>query len=157
MSEPQIKKTEPMTVAYLQMHGPYQQIPLAMGMLYGWMNKRGLSPTGAPLGVYLTDPQMVPESEATWELWVPVAYATEEAEPDTAAIGIKKLPVMTVASTVHLGPYEDVTPAYEELGRWVIEQGYVLVGPPMEAYLSDPAKTPPEEYETEIIFPVRQA
>lgn len=157
MFEAQIKQTDPMSVAYVQMRGPYQQMPLAMGMLYGWIGKRNLQPAGAPLGVYLSNPQTVPESEALWEVWAPLSGDVEAVDPDAADIGIKKLPSMTVASTVHLGPYEGVSPTYAALGEWVLGNGYILVGPPMEAYVSDPEKTLPEEYETEIMFPVQKA
>lgn len=38
---------------------------------------------------------------------------------------------------------------------WLAEQGYEMAGPPEEAYLTDPAEVPPEEYLTEIAFPVK--
>jgi AraC family transcriptional regulator len=156
MFEASIKQTEPMAVAYISMRGPYQQIPLAMGMLYGWVQRRGLEPTGVPMGVYMSEPQTVPESEAVWEVWAPVAGEAEEVEPGDAGIGVKTIPAMTVASTIHRGPYESVSPTYEALGRWATEQGYYMAGPPREAYLSPP-EVPPADTLTEVMFPVQKA
>ncbi|MBE0417096.1 MAG: GyrI-like domain-containing protein [Coriobacteriia bacterium] len=156
MSEPSIKQTEPMTVAFIAMSGSYQQIPLAMGILYSWVSGRGLEAVGMPMGVYLTDPASAPESEAIWEVWAPVADDVEESGPDAKGLGIKKLPAMTVASVLHHGPYESIGPTYEALGAWAVEQGYLVAGPPREVYMSDPATVPPEKYLTEVQFPVQK-
>lgn len=156
MFEPSIKQAEPMTVAYVAMSGSYEQIPLAMGTLYTWVSERRLHPVGIPMGVYLTDPGGAPESEAVWEVWAPVAGEPADEGPDTRGLGIKKLPAMMVASVVHRGPYDTVAPTYSALEAWVAEQGYTVAGPPREAYMSDPATVPPEEYLTEVQFPVQK-
>lgn len=154
--KPSIKQADPMSVAYINMHGPYQQIPLAMGMVYGWIGRKGLQPVGMPMGVYLTSPETVPEAEAVWEVWAPVGGDVEEAEPDDAGIGIKHIPAMTIASVVHKGPYESIAPTYDALAAWVAEQGYLMAGPPREAYLNDPGEVTPEEALTEVMFPVQR-
>ena len=43
---------------------------------------------------------------------------------------------------------------YEPLVQWLIGQGYAIAGPPEEVYFSDPDEVPPEEYLTEVRFPV---
>ena len=45
---------------------------------------------------------------------------------------------------------------YGALGGWIMENGYEIVGPAEEIYLSEPEKTPPEERLTEVRFPVRK-
>ncbi len=52
------------------------------------------------------------------------------------------------------GPYEAIAPAYEHLMSWVTQEGFDLVGPPEEIYLTDPDDVPPEHYLTEIRMPV---
>jgi DNA gyrase inhibitor GyrI len=47
-----LKKTEPMTVAFLSMKGPYSLIGETSGKLYGWIGEKGLVPSGPPIGVY---------------------------------------------------------------------------------------------------------
>jgi effector-binding domain-containing protein len=67
----------------------------------------------------------------------------------------RELPAMTVASTVHRGPYDEVGPAYHTLTGWIQEHGHEVAGPPREIYLTDPQETPdPADYLTEIQFPI---
>lgn len=156
MIETTVKETAPMTVAFATMRGPYGQIPTAMGQVYGFAGQSGLVPIGAPHGVYLTPPNAGPETEALWEVWAPVAADPPEAGPDGAGLGVKRVPSKLVASTMYKGPYEAIELTYRELMQWVADEGYELAGPPEEIYYSDPANTPPEEYLTEIQFPIRK-
>jgi effector-binding domain-containing protein len=154
VNSPEIRRIEPETVAYIVMHGPYSQTPEGYGMLYGWIAQHGLTPTGMPAAVYLTMPSEVPEAEAVWELWAPVAGDAAETPPDESGVGIKHSQAVTVASAMHVGPYETVAPTYEMLFGWIMANGYRPAGPPMEVYYSDPATVAPEEYRTEIRVPV---
>lgn len=156
MEGPSIITTEPVTVAYISMRGPYAQTPEGFGRLYAWIGQHGLEPVGMPAAVYLTIPSETSESEALWELWAPVAGAAGEAPPDASGIGIRQVPPTLAASAMHKGPYETVEPTYHMLWRWIGENGYAPAGPPMERYYSDPAEVPPEEYLTEIVMPVRK-
>lgn len=156
MIEVTVKQTEPMSVAYASMQGAYAQIPAALGRVYGFAAQSGLIPTGMPHAVYYTAPDAGPESEALWEVWAPVAGEPAETAPDASGLGIKRVPAKLVASAMHKGPYETIEPTYRELAQWVADEGYAMAGPPEELYYSDPAVTPPEEYLTEILFPVRK-
>ena len=157
MIQASVKETQPMTVAFLAMQGPYAQMPQAMGQLYGYVGAKGMTPTGMPHAVYFTAPDEGPESEARWELRAPVAGAADECGPDANGLGVRHVAQMKVASTMYKGPYEGIEPAYRELGEWIAAEGYQMTGPPMELYYSDPAQVPPEEYLTEIQFPVAGA
>lgn len=151
----EITKTDPQTVAYITMHGPYSQTPEGYGMLYGWVAQHGLTPTGMPAAVYLTMPGVdQSQADAIWELWAPVVGDLTELAPDETGIGIKRIGSLTVASTMHRGPYESVGPTYETLFTWIAGNGYRPDGPPAEFYYSDPDETPPEEYLTEVRIPV---
>ena len=155
MFQPEIKMVEPMTVAFALKTGPYSQIPEGYGQLYGWIAMHGLTPSqgGMPMAVYLTHPDEVPESEAVWELWAPLAGDPAPLEADDDGLGVKRLEAGLVASAMHRGPYETLGSTYGELAGWVASQGYHMTGPPYEAYLTGP-DTPSEEHLTEICFPV---
>lgn len=157
MSSPELVTTEPITVAFLSMRGPYAQMPEAFGRLYGLAGANGLNPVGMPAAVYFTSPQEVPEAEARWELWVPVAGDPAEREPGDDDFGVKRVAPALVASVMHRGPYETMATTYAQLMQFVASQGYAPAGPPMERYYSDPEEVPPEEYLTEIMMPVRSA
>lgn len=156
MFEVTIKQTEPETVAFLSMKGAYTQIPEGYGRLYGWVEATGLSPSGMPSAVYLTMPDEVPEDQAAWELQAPVGSDVAEREQNVEGLGIRRVPERTVAAAMHKGPYESVEPTYRSLTEWIADEGYEITGPPEEVYFSDPNDVPPEEYLTEIRFPVRK-
>lgn len=157
MIDAQIEEVGRMAVAFVEMHGPYSKMPEAFRILYEWIGGRGLVPAGMPRGVYFTDPAVVPESDAAWELQAPLAGDPAEMEPDEGGCGVRHLPAHTEARVVHRGPYDSIAPTYAALGAWIAEHGFVIAGPPMEAYLSDPATTKPEDYLTEVRFPVERA
>ena len=153
MIDAQLKTTDPETVAFISMHGPYSQMPEAMGRLYGWVGQHGLQPVGMPAGVYLTDPKMG-EEQAIWELHAPVAGNPADTIPDQACCGIKHVDPHLVAFATHRGPYETVAKTYDELMAWIEANGFAIAGPPEELYFSDPQITAPADYLTEIRIPV---
>jgi effector-binding domain-containing protein len=157
MIDVELKTTEPMTVAYISAHGPYSQIPEAMGALYGWAAQHGLHPAGMPRGVYLENPVVADPEHAAWELQAPLAGTPDEQAPDSSDCGVKHIEPHLVASTMYRGPYETIGPVYRELDTWVAANHYRVSGPPAEIYYSDPNTTPPAEYLTEIEFPVERA
>jgi AraC family transcriptional regulator len=153
MIDVQLKTTDPETVAFIPMHGSYEQIPEAMGRLYGWVGQHGMQPVGMPAGVYLTDPKLG-EDAAQWEVRTAVAGEVSDTPVDDGGCGIKRVDPHLVAFAMHRGPYETVEQTYNELAAWVEANGYAIVGPPEELYYSDPATTAPADYLTEIRFQV---
>ena len=151
-----VKKTEPMTVAFLSMKGPFTLIGEAFGKLYGWIGEKGHIPAGPPLGVYFNAPGQVPAEELLWELRSPIAGDVPPSGPDERGLGVKRVEGVEVASTMHKGPYDQIGALYGALAGWIAENGYEIAGPPEEVYLSDPDKTPPEELLTEVHFPVKK-
>jgi AraC family transcriptional regulator len=154
MTECTVREFGPETCATLAMRGPYDQMPHAFATVYGWLAAAGHTPQGMPVAVYLNDPATVAPAEALWELWAPIEDGAAEAGPDDQGLGIRHIPAMTIATTIHKGPYDQVGPAYERLTTWITEQGLHPSGPPMEAYLNDPGEATPDEYLTEIMMPV---
>lgn len=157
MFDVQIKHIDPGVVAFVQMQGPYARMGEGFGALYGWIGAHALEPAGMPRGVFFTDPATVPEDQAIWELQVPLAGEHADRPADAQGFGVKHLPARTAASAMHRGPYDSIKPTYDALTTWIAEQGYAIAGPPVEIYYSDPADTPPDEYLTEVRFPVREA
>ena len=57
--------------------------------------------------------------------------------------GNSSTPAGTVATTVHMGPYDQMRPAHEAIHQWAGENGRKLAGPSWEVYghwSDDPAK-----------------
>jgi effector-binding domain-containing protein len=63
------------------------------------------------------------------------------------------LPGGEVASTVYVGPYDAMDPAYEALGAFFERQGRHATGVVYEYYLNDPS-TSGEAPRTRIVFPL---
>ena len=144
-------------VAYLPMHGPYDQMPDAFGRLYAWISEHGLKATGAPTAVYYNIASDPSGADAIWELQASLKDDIAEDEPDEHGVGVKRTPPMEVVSTIHKGPYDSVTPTYQALWDWVEDNGYELAGPPMERYLNGPDEvSSPDEYLTEIIMSIEK-
>jgi effector-binding domain-containing protein len=151
-----VKKTEPITVAFVSKKGPYSLIGETFGKLYGLIGEKGYVPAGPPVGVYFNAPGQVPDEELLWELRSPIAGDVAPGGPDERGLGIKKVEAAEVAATMHKGPYDQVGATYGALAGWIAENGYEIVGPSEEVYLSDPGKTAPEELLTEVRFPVKK-
>lgn len=151
-----VKKTEPMTVAFLSRKGPYTLIGESFGKLYSWIGEKGYAPSGPPLGVYFNSPEQVPAEELLWELQSPIGGDIAPSGPDERGIGVKRVEGTEVASTMYKGPYEEMGSVYGALVGWITGNGYEIVGPSTEVYLSNPAETPPGELLTEVRFPLRR-
>lgn len=156
MFQPELKTIEPMTVAFVAKTGAYAQIPEGYEQLYTWIAMHGYSPApdGMPMAVYMTDPATVPEPQAVWELWAPVAGEPDPAPADADGLGIKRVDGGLIASAMHKGSYDEMEPLYKNLVKWISGQGYTIAGPGIEVYHSDPEETPAEETLTEVRFPV---
>jgi effector-binding domain-containing protein len=152
-----VKQSEPRTVAFIPMKGPYDQIAATFPRLYGWVAKKGYGFIGPPIGVYYNSPQEVPAEELLWELQCPVGNHIAACKPDVSGVGVKKVAETGVASTIHKGPFDKVGETWGALYAWASQNGYEIAGPGEEIYLSDPATSPPEELMTEVRFPIKSS
>lgn len=151
-----IKKTEPRTVAFVAMKGPYAKIPEAFPRLFGWIVEKGYVPAGPPSGMYFNAPGEVPDEELLWEIQCPIGGEVASSGPDERGLGVKRVEGAEVAATMYKGPFDQVGPTWEALAGWVMENGYEFAGAGEEVYLSDPEKTPPEDLLTELRGVVRK-
>ena len=151
-----VKKTEPRTVAFISIKGPYDRIAETFGTLFGWVVQKGYTPAGPPMGIYFNSPEMVPADELLWELQCPLSADVSPIEPDASGCGVKRVEEAEVASVMHKGSYEEMGRVYGELFAWITQNGYDVAGPSEEVYFKDPAETPPEELLTEVRFPVKR-
>jgi effector-binding domain-containing protein len=66
----------------------------------------------------------------------------------------KTMPEQMVLSTTYKGPYSGCGNAIGALAEYAYKNGYEIIGPPLEIYISDPNETPESELVTEMCFPV---
>lgn len=86
-----------------------------------------------------------------------VAAGFRVAADFTAPPGVERLDLGEVeaAHTTHIGPYSELTTAYDDLQRQAADAGRALVrsGPMWEEYWSPP-ETPDDQTRTEVYWPV---
>jgi len=97
-------------------------------------------------------PDVIDEwTDGTIEIFMPVARHFDPPE----GMEVKLQPAMTVAWTIHRGPYAECALAYHTLVGWIQEHGHEMAGAPRELYLNDPGEAGEDEALTEIQFPIR--
>lgn len=115
--------------------------------LYSQLRLLGVRPAGPPMAIYHEFGPRAIDAE--------VCVPTVETIKASGRIQSRVLPAMTVASTLHVGRYEDLESAYGALMNWVQRSGFEPDGPITEHYLNGPADvTDPSEYRTEVQIPI---
>ena len=128
-----------------------QDLPEVFGRCYGaiaqYLGELGETPGGAPFaGYYNMDMQ-----DLDIEIGFPVSRPLEgKGEIQTGSI-----PAGKMATCLHIGPYKEVEPAYNALIEFIAQNKYESTGVAYEIYLNDPAETPEEELQTQIVFPLK--
>ena len=79
--------------------------------------------------------------------------------PETDRVKVRTVPgAEAMACLVHKGPYDGLRGAYQVLTTWLEANGYRVVGQDREVYVEGAWSTDdPNEYVTEIMFPVEKA
>jgi len=118
--------------------------------VFGYAQQHGLAITGPPFARY---PE-VGMGSLVIESGVTVAAPPAMAPDD----GIEALtvPAGKAVVAVHRGPYDSLPESYQQIEKWMRDQGLSAAGAPWETYLTDPGERPdPATWETEIVQPVR--
>ncbi len=126
--EIKLKKTEEKQVAYIFYTGPVEDMGDLIGEIVEWMMAQNVEMTGPPYSAYYTSPAEVAPQDMQYEMGVPFVGKASEA----GKVKIKTIPVQKVISAIHKGPYNEVGPVYEILMNKVIEDGYQMIGAPVD-------------------------
>jgi len=77
--------------------------------------------------------------------------------PDTEHVCFRMLDQVTVASAVCKGSYDQMSDVMTAVVQWVTDNGYAFDGPAFNIYHVSPHETSdPEEFVTEVCYPVRK-
>lgn len=89
---------------------------------------------------------------------VEAGFLSTRDVPGSETVRPATLPGGPVAQTLHVGSYDDMTPAYDGLLAWIRDHGGEPAGDAWEIYFSDPAVEPdPATWRTLIVQPYRPA
>lgn len=128
---------------------PVKDIGAVIGSAFGEIMKtisaRGATPIGMPYVAY----RNLDMSDLDLEIGFPVSKPVAgegRVEPG-------KLPGGAWASTMHVGPYSEVGPAWADLQAFIAAQGKTASPVGYEFYLDGP-DTPPDRIRTRVAFPL---
>lgn len=113
-----------------------------------YLTQEGAGPAGPPFARYhcLGDDRF--EVEA--------GFPSTRVVPGNETVTPATLPGGPVAQTLHVGPYDQMTPAYDGLLAWIRDHGCAPAGDAWEVYYSDPVVEPdPATWRTLIVQPYR--
>ncbi len=147
-----VAPASPLTVAGVRMHTALKSIKVDVGqgfskIMQGIVEKRYI-PAGPPMLVY--HDVIDEENDGEVEVCIPV----QASFPSSDGFQCHELKADQVATTVHYGPYEELSSAYHSMLAWISENAYQLAGSPREIYLNDPRMVSPDELRTKLEFPV---
>jgi effector-binding domain-containing protein len=120
------------------------------GAVAGFLPAHNSYPVGPPFARYSRRADGLFDVAAGFPVQAPI-----EGDGDVEAI---TLPGGPAATTMHVGPYDDMVPGYQAITDWITSQNAAPVGDPWEVYLSDPGAQPdPAQWQTQIVQPYRSA
>jgi effector-binding domain-containing protein len=137
------------TMVVLPMTGPYDQHEKALSRLMELVGPRGIV-QGAPFGIYYSDPSQVSPESLRWEVGVPVAAGTKVEGPFL----VRNAAAMQAATVLCTGPFDKTEACFSTLLDWIAKNGYQVVGPAQEHWLSDVKTVKPEKRQTKIVMPI---
>lgn len=147
-----MEKVPAQKVAAIDAHTAMSGIPETMASafpeLYQCLYEQGLAPLGPPTAVYSD------VDEAAQELTVEICVPMTGGLVPAGGVHEDELPSETVLKTLHRGPYDLLSDAYEALQKYALEHDLELSSHMREQYLNGPQETAPESLETEIMWPV---
>jgi DNA-binding transcriptional MerR regulator len=109
--------------------------------------------TGPVLDIWYDAPDNLPE-----EMRIAIIIPTDRDVPESDRVQMVELPaVEKMVSVVHHGSINTVSGAYVAAFKWVEQNGYILDGPGRGLYLQYERGGDPNDFITELQFPVSKA
>jgi len=124
-----------------------QELGRAYQALFQYLGELGEAAAGGPFAGYFN----MDMNALDVEMGVPVAKVL----PGRGEIKAGCVPAGRHVSCVFKGPYTQLEPVYNEMNRWMSENGCVPSGVVYEYYLNSPMEVPEAELMTKIVFPVK--
>ena len=147
----EVKEVAPQPTLGIRRTISIENISTMLGEAYGavaqYLGELGEYPAGPPFAAYYNDDMENLDIEAGF----PVARELE----GRGEIEAGEMPGGKAATCMHIGPYDEIEAAYNALTEWIEDQGHEPTGISYEMYLNDPDEVPPEELQTQILFPLK--
>ncbi len=152
-AEVEFSERLPQTAMAVRVRSAVQDLGAAFGTGYAaigvYLDQEGVTPTGAPFGIY----HNMDMEDLDVEMGIPVP----EPLAGDGNVYAMEIPGGMWATKLHVGPYDQVGPVYEDLMAALTEKGYAPAGMSCEFYLNDPETVPPDQVQTLVGFPLQTA
>lgn len=149
----EVKEQSAQPTLFIHRKTPVQKLAQVMGEVYGkigqYLYDLKEKPAGPPFIAY--------HNMDMSNLDCDIGFQVSKNLAAKGEIKSGMMPAGTVATCVYTGPYDQISPAYEELNRWIVEHHFQITGIAYEMYLNDPTETPQSKLQTRIVFPVKAA
>lgn len=149
-----LKDVEPLTVAAVQSTGSFEEVSAVFMDLFRWVLVNGGEVVSYPMAIFPAPHGQVPAAGVRFEACIPVETG-EDLVPGTE-VEIKRLPQTSVAFARHHGSIREVGHTYDEVLKWIGDNGYAVAGSSRELYLTNPLQSEEEDMVTEIQIPVKK-
>jgi DNA gyrase inhibitor GyrI len=121
-----------MLVASLERRGDYVGIGDTMRALKKWIDSKGIEQAGYPFCLFFDNPLETPQAQLRSEACIPVGKPFQpEGDYKMTEIG-----QVEVAETRHEGHPDDFASTYGPFLEGLLSQGYRLLGPAREYFMS---------------------
>jgi effector-binding domain-containing protein len=126
-------------------------LPQVLGEVYEsivqYLGELGEQPAGPPFAGYFNMDMQ--------NLDVEIGFPVLKKLPSKGEIQSGEIGGGKVATCIYTGPYNEMASAYEELTKFIQDNGQEASGVTYEMYLNDPTETSPQELQTQIFFPLK--
>ncbi len=112
---------------------------------------RGAVKVSGPI-IFICHDDDYKEEDADIEIAIPIQGTIKAREP----IEIKTLPEYKMISTLHKGPYEEISISYQKIMAYLRSKSLEPIDSSREVYITGPSQSKPEDYLTEIQFPIQK-
>lgn len=118
----------------------------------------------AKVGQYMTKHNVLPSGPAFVAYYnldmhdsaVEIGFPVSQEVSGNGEVQARTIPGGPAGVCLYVGPYQELATAYQQLNAYIESQGREPTGMSYEFFLNNPAVTPPDELETQIIFPLVQ-
>lgn len=153
-NEIKIKYVPAMSVLSIEHKGPLSGLQDVFDELLTWVMREGHPYIPPHFAIIYDDPRIVPAEDIRSEACIQMG---EECRGNDR-VRRRELAPLTMATLLYKGPYADAQAAYEQLFKWVAENGfeYLSAFGCREKYLNFPIEHVPSELLTEIQVPIKK-
>ncbi len=154
MSDISIKFFMPMKVASTEKKGPREEMGKVFEQISQVLKEKKVKIAGTPMALLDEGVKGIDLQKAHFEVCLPISGKVKgEGE-----VKGKELEKGAFACITHSGPSEKLSDAYQELLKWIEENGYRIVGPSREVHHKGMGESggQPKECMVELQFPVRK-